>query len=196
MRALALRAFFSSSEAAGAAGAELPGTDWPLGDAGCGAAWAAMVRGSPPTWDQADRTKTRIGRNCFIPLEEVIACNQNCSVSCGLSARSRESSFLPWMPEMAGMQARTGVLLKEGMAIFRCDCFRQVVARGRFFCSSIRWCSSGASPGEAVGNGVVEISSRRPSRILHRKDLGATHKSSGLPARDRAGGTPSPLTRL
>src|SRR6266487_2381312 len=61
--------------------------------AACGDAGAvAASRGCASARGQAEHTKIRIGKNCFIPLEGVIGCNQNCSVSCGLPARSGENS--------------------------------------------------------------------------------------------------------
>src|SRR5579864_3367646 len=39
-----------------------------------------------PAWAQAAHTKTRMGKNGFIPTVRVIACNQNCSVFSRLSA--------------------------------------------------------------------------------------------------------------
>src|SRR5208282_4479993 len=104
MMALALRAFSSSAEIAGVAWGAIWGDAW-VAEAGVADAGVAAFCGCSHAWDHAEHTRTRMGRSSFIPFVGVIACNQNCSVFCGLSARSSRTPLVSWMQEKAGMQA-------------------------------------------------------------------------------------------
>src|SRR5579872_1814921 len=86
MIALALLAFSSASWLAWG----LPA----LGAAGCDGGLACVAEPCvwPTLYAKAKHTSAIIGKNCFIPLEG-LSCNQDCSVFCGLSARSEYCSF-------------------------------------------------------------------------------------------------------
>jgi hypothetical protein len=58
---------------------------------------------------QAKHTKTKLGRNSFIPSKGVSVRNQNCSVFRGISARSDEAPLLAWMHESRECKPEAGI---------------------------------------------------------------------------------------